>query len=211
MLTRWQGAGATIAVVLTAIGMVAGDVADPGFRLWWLGHALTTDTVAGLLVMLITVLIVDQVVGIRQVAARSRAVAAQAAIVTSQAVRSAQAVLDALTGRGDREAADETRSYMLMLLVAAPVLIDAPGSRAFLEEAQRLGGELARALTVRSASQQGQQDQPGQDHEAGRVNQALERVRSASAPLLASLNLDELTAAGGQEAAGRTAAARDVR
>ena len=36
---------------------------------------------------------------------------------------------------------------MMMLLVAAPVLIDAKVSRDFLEQAQVLGGELARAMT----------------------------------------------------------------
>lgn len=63
-------------------------------------------------------------------------VAAQAAIVTSQAVRASQAISQLLTDSGHREAAgDEFRTYMMMLLVAAPVLIDAKTSRAFLEQA----------------------------------------------------------------------------
>ena len=53
---------------------------------------LTTDTVAGLLVLLITVLVADQVIRLRQIKDRVRAVAAQAAILVNQAIRSAQAV-----------------------------------------------------------------------------------------------------------------------
>jgi hypothetical protein len=37
---------------------------------------------------------------------------------------------------------------MIMLLVGAPVLIDARISRDFLEEAQDLGGEMTRMLTT---------------------------------------------------------------
>ena len=37
---------------------------------------------------------------------------------------------------------------MMMLLVGAPVLIDAIVSRNFLEQAQALGGEMARALAA---------------------------------------------------------------
>jgi hypothetical protein len=84
--------------------------------------------------------VADQVVKLRQINERSRVVAAQAAIVTSQAVRASQAISQILTGSGHREAAgDEFRTYMMMLLVAAPVLIDAKTSRAFLEQAQSLG------------------------------------------------------------------------
>jgi hypothetical protein len=46
--------------------------------------------VSGLLVLLITVLVADQVVKLRQINERSRVVAAQAAIVTTQAVRGDQ-------------------------------------------------------------------------------------------------------------------------
>jgi hypothetical protein len=65
--------------------------------------------------------------------------------MVSQAIRSSQAVSQALTDSGDRDAAgDEFRTYMMMLLVSAPVLIDAKASRNFLEQAQYLGGEMAR-------------------------------------------------------------------
>jgi hypothetical protein len=125
------------------------DLTDDGLRTWWAGHAMTTDTVSGLLVLLITVLVVDQVVRLRQIKDRARAVAAQAAIMVSQATRSSQAVSQALAGSGDRDAAgDELRTYMMMLLVGAPVLIGAKASRNFLEQAQSLGAEMARALVA---------------------------------------------------------------
>lgn len=108
---------------------------------------MTTSLVAGLLVLLVTVLIADRVVTARQLRDRSRAIAAQAAIVMTQAARAAQLATAMLDGIGDREAAgDELGSYGTVLLIAAPMLIDAPLSRAVLEAAQRLAGELARAL-----------------------------------------------------------------
>src|SRR5580658_11332271 len=137
MLSRWQGGSAAVVVTVVTCVLVIGDLADGGMRRWWDGHALTTDTVAGLLVVLITVLVVDQVVSARQFNDRARAIAAQAAIVVTQARRTSQAVSQAVNphdGQGDRDAAvDEFRTYMMMLLVAAPVLIDAKVSRDFLE------------------------------------------------------------------------------
>ena len=63
--------------------------------------------------------------------------------MVNQAIRSAQAVASSR----DRDAAgDEFRTYMMMLLVGAPVLIDATASRNFLEHAQALGGEMARVV-----------------------------------------------------------------
>src|SRR5258708_12407993 len=88
MLTRWRSGFGSVVVVLVMLGLVIGDLTDGGLRRWWAGHALTTDTVAGLLVVLVTVLVVDQVVSMRQVRDRSRAIAAQAAIITDQAARS---------------------------------------------------------------------------------------------------------------------------
>jgi uncharacterized iron-regulated membrane protein len=66
MLSRWQGGSAAVVVTLVAFALVIGDLGDAGMRRWWDGHALTTNTVAGLLVLLITVLVVDQVVSLRQ-------------------------------------------------------------------------------------------------------------------------------------------------
>jgi len=152
-------------------------------RRWWAGHAMTTDVVGGLMVLLITVLVVDQVVLLRQINDRSRTVAVQAGIMVSQASRTAQAISATMDGAGDRDAAaEELRTYIMMLLAVAPVLIDAKMSRAFLEQAQRLGGVMARALNVISAST-GQQDSV-----AGQLDAAVQALKSASTPLLANLD-----------------------
>src|SRR5580692_3973116 len=103
MLTRWQGLTGAVVVTLGTGTLVILDLADRGFRLWWLTHALTTDTVSGMLVVLLTVLVVDQVVRRRQILDRARAISAQAAIVGAQASRSAQAVSAAVSGSGDRD------------------------------------------------------------------------------------------------------------
>jgi hypothetical protein len=181
----WHGWLAAIAATLVTTGLVAADIADAGLRHWWAGHALTTDTVSGLLVLLITVLVVNQVVRRRQLLARAQAVAAQAAIMVTQAARSVRAVSGALDGSGDRDAAaDEVRTYLMMLLTAAPVLIDAAVSRNFLEQAQRLGGEMARALlTTRK--------QGAPDKSDARLEDAVQRLRTASAPLLQRLGPEE--------------------
>ena len=137
MITREQGGVAAIVVTLVTWGLVVLDITDAGMRRWWAGHALTTDTVSGLLVLMITLLVVDQVVRYRQLSDRARAVGAQAVIVVGQAQRASRVITQAVSGSGDRDAAsDEFRTYMMMLLVAAPVLIDAKVSRAFLEQAQ---------------------------------------------------------------------------
>ena len=122
-------------------------------------------------------------VRLRQIKGRAHAVAAQAAIMVSQAIRSAQAVSQALAGSGDRDAAgDEFRTYMMMLLVSAPVLIDATMSRNFLEQAQALAGEMARALTATART-------PGQaSYPTARLDDALQRLRTASTPLLQVLD-----------------------
>lgn len=188
MLTRWYGGFAAVAVTLLTIALVILELTDLGFRRWWEARPLTTDTVAGVLVVLVTVLVVNQVVTRRQVSARAQAIAAQAAIVLGQGIRSAQAVTAALADSSEREAAgDEVRTYMIMLLVGAPVLIDAPVSRDFLEQAQHLGGEMARIAGLVSKK-------PGvhQDSQA-RINRSLESLRTAAAPLLQLIDFRELT------------------
>jgi hypothetical protein len=97
VLSRWQGWVAALVATLVTGVLVILEVTDGGLRRWWAGHALTTDTVGGLLVLLITVLVADQVVRLRQIKGRARAVAAQAAIPVNQAIRSAQAVSQALS------------------------------------------------------------------------------------------------------------------
>jgi hypothetical protein len=195
VLTRWEGGLAAAVVTLVAAGLVILDLTDGGLRRWWDGHALTTDTVAGLLVLLITVLVVDQVVRLRQINGRSRAVAAQAAIIMGQASRSSQAVSAALDSSGDRDAArDQVRTYMIMLLVGAPVLIEARASRAFLEEAQRLGGEMARTLAATAPGAAGTW--------SSRLGEAVARLRATMDPLLQALNPEERVVAGESEEDG---------
>jgi hypothetical protein len=201
VLARWQGALAAVVVTLTAVALVGLDLTDAGFRSWWAARALTTDIVAGVLVLLVTVLVVDQVVSRRQFKERSRAVAAQAAIVVSQAVRAQRAVTATINGPGegngtgedgtDRAAADaseEVRTYLVMLLVAAPLFIDAKPSRAFLEACQRLAGEMARALAALARGD-------GPPPSLSRMQDAVGNLRAAATPVLAPLDLRELIGA----------------
>ena len=197
VLSRWQGWFAAIVVTLAAGVLMVLDVTDAALRRWWSGHALTTDMVSGLLGLLITVLVIDQVVGLRQIKDRARAVAAQAAIMVSQARRAAQAVSQALANPGDRDAAaDEFRTYMMMLLVSAPVLIDAKASRNFLEQAQYLGGEMARVLGVTGVT-------AGQTGHAAssttRMDDAVKRLKTASEPLLQVLDPETRAAVRGED------------
>lgn len=191
----WRGWLAALAVLLGAITVVALDLADGAVRRWWAEHAFTTGIVSGVLVLLLTLLIVNQVVRGRQILDRARAVSAQAAIVLSQGERSARAVSAALAGSGERAAAaDEVRTYMLMLLVSAPVLIDARVSRTFLEQAQRLAGEMARIMTV-TASGREPAEPPGA-LPGGRIEETVRQLRVTAAPLIQQLTPDERVAVG---------------
>ena len=198
MTQAQRGWLAAIAATLVTAGLVLAEIDDAGMRRWWSGHALTTDTVSGLLVLLITLLVVNQVVRRRQVRDRSQAVAAQAAIMLAQANRASSAVSSALDGSGDRgSASDEFRTYMMMLLVGAPVLIDGRVSRGFLEQAQRVGGEMARVLAAMSRAHRPEHAPAAPDV---RLNQATTGLRSAAAPLLQPFDLSELVAAGVDDA-----------
>ena len=182
MLSRWLGGLAAAAVALVACVLVILDLTDTGLRRWWDAHALTTDTIAGLLVLMITVLVVDQVVRLRQGNCRARAVAIQVAILMTEANRAAQAVSQFLAGSGDRDMAyEEFRTYTMMVLAVAPVLIDARTSRNFLERAQDLDAAMARALSLLATA-------PGQEKFlAARLDDTLQALKSASAPLLQNL------------------------
>jgi hypothetical protein len=195
VLRRWPGATAAALVTLVTLGLITVDLTDAATRRWWADRALTTDVVAGILVVLITVLVVDQVVKVRQLNDRARATAAQAAILMAQASRAKQSVSAAANGSGDRNAAlDEVRTYLTMLLISAPVLIDARVSRAFLEQAQRFGAELAHALA--SGVKASGETSTGSD---ARLEDSFQRLRSASSPLLEVLTAEERSAAGGGE------------
>src|SRR6516162_1255386 len=121
MLSRWLGGLAAAAVALVACVLVILDVTDAGLRRWWDAHALTTDTIAGLLVLMITVLVVEQVVRLRQGNSRARAVAIQVAILMTQANTAARAVSQFLAGSGDWAMAyDESPLHTMMVLTVAP-------------------------------------------------------------------------------------------
>ena len=183
MPTRFIGWLAAVLATLITVALVVGELADTGQRRWWAARPLTTDTVGGLLVLLITVLVVNQLLNRRQTRQRGHAVAAQAAIMVTQATRSAQAVSAALDGSGDRDAAtDGFRTYMMMLLMGAPVLIDDPTARRFLEQAQYLGALMARALTVMDKSPDGAAAQ------GKGLGDAVRQLQNAAEPFLQLLN-----------------------
>jgi hypothetical protein len=180
---RLIGWPAAVLAMLITLALVVGELTDAGLRRWWTARPLTTDTVAGLLVLLVTVLVVNQLLNRRQARQRGHAVAAQAAIIVTQAARSAKAVSSVIDGPGDRGAAsDGFRTYMMMLLIGAPVLIDDPVARRFLEQAQYLGGVMTRALAVIDRSPDGSAV-PGDG-----LDQAMQQLQSAAAPLLQLLS-----------------------
>jgi hypothetical protein len=199
VLSRRHGWSAAILATLLTCALVILEITDQAMRRWWSGHALTTDTVSGLLVLLITLLVVDQVVRLRQRSNKARAVAAQAAIILAQAQRASRAVSQAVAqgaGEDERDAAsDEFRTYMMMLLVGAPVLIDDTVSRAFLEQAQAVGGLMALSLRVTARSTG---SAPAPD---GRLDDAVRRLQMASTPLLAVLDPETQAAVRGDESA----------
>jgi hypothetical protein len=182
MPSRWLGWLAAAAAALVACVLVILDLTDAGLRGWWDDHALTTDTIAGLLVLMITVLVIDQVVRLRQGSSRARAVAIQVAILTTQANIASRAVSQVLAGSGDRDAAyEEFRTFTMMVLSVAPILIDARTSRNFLERAQDLDGAMAQALSVLAPV-------PGQEKSvAAQLDDTLQELKSASTPLIQNL------------------------
>ena len=172
----WLAAGL---VMLVTVALIIGEITNAAQRGWWGSHSLTTDTVSGLLVLLITVLVVNQLLNLRQDRQRSHVVAAQAAMVVAQAAQAARAVSSVIGGPGNRNAAsDAYRTYMLMLLISAPVFIDDPIARSFLAQAQDLGEEMTRTLALTHSSTDGAAG-PG-----GRLDDAMQQLQSAVAPLL---------------------------
>lgn len=180
----WSGA---LAVLVIAVALVVLDTTVRLVHVYWSRHSFTSSVVSGLLVLMLTVLIVDRVVHIREIGNQSRAMGAQAAFIVTQAERTAEAINRASSSPDDLDAASgELRTYMLMLLTSAPVLIDAKVSRAFLETADRFGMQLARALRA-TGSDQGHARKSGLDDGA-------KQLREAAGPLLNALNPDERAA-----------------
>ena len=92
MVRRWQGWFPALAVTLATVGLAILDLTDTSLRRWSQGRDFATSVVAGVLVLLVTTLVVDRVVRVRQLKARSYAIAAQSAIIMSQAARAAKAM-----------------------------------------------------------------------------------------------------------------------
>ena len=67
---------ASVSVVVVTGAMVVLDITDATIRQWWGRHAFTSSTVAGLLVLALTVLGADQVVARRTSKGRAHATAA---------------------------------------------------------------------------------------------------------------------------------------
>ena len=106
-------------------------------------------------------------------------------MVAGQALRATRTLNGALSGEGERDAAaDELRTYMTLLLISAPVLMDAAVTRTFLTESQKHAGELARALSATASG-----DHP--DDLEARLTAAGDRVRAAAQPLLTMLGDDQ--------------------
>ncbi|HLI58876.1 MAG TPA: hypothetical protein VKV21_04345 [Solirubrobacteraceae bacterium] len=180
------------------IALVVVDLVDRGVRAWFDTHAFTTAALTSVLVLLITVLIVDRVVSARAQHDRRLVIAAQAAIVSRQAGRTVDLVKQALGGSARREpAADELRTYMAMLLVSAPVLIESPTARTFLERAQRLAGLMSVAM----------ENDPSPGSVAACLDTAADAMRVSVQPLLAALDLAQLRAVQSEDTDGGSSAA----
>src|ERR1700761_1349485 len=119
----WSGAIAVTAI--TAV-LVVLDVSDASVHRYWSRHSFTSSVLAGVLVLLLTVLIVDRVARMRQLRSQSRAIAATAAVIVAQASRTVDVITRPSPSADDRDQASaELRTYHEMLLTSAPLLIDA--------------------------------------------------------------------------------------
>ena len=88
-----------------------------------------------------------------------------------------------IDGSGDRATASDTfRTYMVMLLIGGPVLIDDPIARNFLERAQNLGGVMTRMLAIIDKSPH------GAAVPSDGLDDAVQQIQSAAAPLLQLLS-----------------------
>lgn len=190
-LRAWAAAVAVLILTLVAVSL---DLFDRTVRGYWSRHSFTSSVVSGVLVLLLTVLFVDQVNRLRRIKAQSRAIAAQSAIILAQAVRAADAIKRPSPSQEDRdEASQELRTYMQMLLTSAPVLIEANVSRNFLEVAQHTAAELYRAIRATD------DDSHARVHK--NVDAAVGELRQAAAPLLKRLNQEQRSAVDSDEVA----------
>jgi len=173
------------AVMAVVLGLIALDLVDHAFSAWLDRHSFATDAVSTLLGLAVAALVLDRISARRSLRDRAQVMAAQGAMIAAQALRATGAVTSALDGSGDRDAAaDELRTFMMMMLTGSPVLMDAPDTREFLERSQHLAAEIARALGVTRSG-----DRP--DDIDRRLNDAAGQVRTAVQPLLQTLDVDQ--------------------
>jgi hypothetical protein len=176
---------AAVSVTPAIAALIVLELLDDGVRRWFVDHPFTTATLSGFLLLLVTVLIVNRVARVRQLRDRSLVTAAQAATISRQARRAYDALGDLLEPErdGDRDnASEEVRTYQGMLLISAPVLIDARQARAFLEQAQTLGALMSQALA------QTADGSPLSPQLNRRIEATVDRVRDTSRPLLEILS-----------------------
>jgi hypothetical protein len=88
-----------------------------------------------------------------------------------------------IDGSGERGAAsDGFQTYMMVLLVGAPVLINDPVARHFLEQAQYLGGIMGQTLAKVDKSKHGEAVRSDE------LNDAVKQLQTAAAPILPLLS-----------------------
>ncbi|HEY1777360.1 MAG TPA: hypothetical protein VGG41_14475 [Solirubrobacteraceae bacterium] len=172
-----------VAIASGLVAIVVCDLAIPSFGDWWDRHSLTGAIVSSLLVLGVTAVIVDEILARRQRRERATSVAVQGMIVYAQAVRAYAVLTDASPDGGESSAdlGEEMRSLANMILTASPSLFDDPQARVFLENLQRLAGEMIR--TMPSAALAGAR--PSDDE--AQLTAAMSAVASSRLPLLARL------------------------
>ena len=168
-----------LVVMAITTGLVVLDIRDASVHRFLSKHSFTSSVLSELLVFLLTVLIIARVTRTRQLRGQSPAIAAQTAIILAEAARAVDAIKTTSRATQEREAATgELSTYTHMLLTSAPALIHADLSRAFLEAAQRLAGQMFWAL------RDGDHDGAAEP----RLDDAVSQLRMAAAPLLVVLS-----------------------
>ena len=185
------------AVAAALLALVACDIWIGSFRAWWYHHSLTGSIVSSLLVLGIAALIVDEVVARRQLRERGSTVAVQAMIVYGQARRASDALLAEKEDSDATDASSEARTLASMLLTASPSLFDDPVARLFLEDIQRLAGDLYGALAAAAGA-------PG-DAARERVAAQMRQVHASAGPLVARLPAEYRRSTDDDAASGTTA------
>lgn len=179
MSLAWVRRLMAVAIASGLVAIVACDLWIASFRDWWDRHSLTGSIVSSLLVLGVTALIVDEILAQRQRRERATSVAVQGMIVYTQAVRAYAALTG--TGTDESDLGEEMRSLANMILTASPSLFDDPQARVFLENLQRLAGEMVRTIPSSGLVS----GQPSDDR--AQLAAAMSAVQTSRLPLLARL------------------------